>query len=49
MHSKRGSGVAAVASSAGRICGWKRFGVENNRKKNPWWNQEVKGAIQLRK
>jgi len=37
---------ASVASSAARVCGWKRLGVTNYDKQvTPWWNQEVKDAI----
>jgi len=43
---------ASVASSAarGRLFGWKQVVVANNGKKaTPWWNQEVKDAVQEKK
>jgi len=41
---------AAVASSAGRVCGWKRYGVASNGKNvTPRWNQELKDAIRAKK
>jgi len=40
---------AAVASSAARVCGYKRLGVANTGKKGPWWNQNMKDAIQAKK
>jgi len=41
---------AAVASSTTRLCGRKRLGVANNRKRiSSWWNKEVKDAIRAKK
>jgi len=41
---------AAVSLSAAREFVWKRHGVVNNGKNvTPWWNQEIKDAIQAKK
>jgi len=50
MHSGRRGVLAAVASSATRVCGQKQIGVANNDKKaTSLWNHEVKDAIHAKK
>jgi len=41
---------ATLASSTAVVCGQKRLrGATDGKKVTPWWNQGVKGAIQVKK
>jgi len=47
MHN--GRGMAAVSSSAARVCGQKRLGVANNGRSNPMVEPGGDNAVQAKK